>query len=211
MADDRTRHDRHDPELIAALLDREASASERAEADDRRRSCPDCAALYADLLALAEAVREAPAPRRVRDFALSAADADRLTAERAGEPGPATTRLTGVMTIRPETADHAAHDTMLVASLADHSLSATDRAAAELLVDACDRCAELHADLVTLVAATQRMPTPARPTTTRSRPVRPPGFDRGGAGSSKPSGARVMLSASRWPSASRRSASPGFS
>ena len=47
--------------LIAALLDRDASATERAAADDRRRSCPDCAALYADLLALAGAVREQPA------------------------------------------------------------------------------------------------------------------------------------------------------
>ena len=163
VVDDRTRHYRHDPELIAALLDREASATEHAEADDRRRSCPECAALYVDLLALAEAVREVPAPARARDFALTAADADRLSAERTGEPGPSKTRLTGVLTIRPETADHAAHDTMLVASLADHSLGATERAAAEALIDTCDRCAELHTDLVSLVAATRRMPTPARP------------------------------------------------
>ena len=122
MADGRTDHDAHDPLLIAALLDRDASATERAAADDRRRSCPDCAALYADLLALAGAVREQPAAPRVRDFVLTAADADRLTAERTGEPGPAATRLSGVMTMRPDTAGHAGHDTMLVASLADHSL-----------------------------------------------------------------------------------------
>lgn len=163
MADDGTRHDAHDPLLIAALLDRDASVTERAEADERRRSCPDCAALYADLLALAEAVRVQPAPARARDFALTAADAERLTPERAGEPGLPATRLTGVMTIRPGTADHAAHDTMLVASLVDHSLSGTDRAAAEAVVDACDRCAEIHADLAALVTATRRMPTPARP------------------------------------------------
>ena len=163
MADGRTDHDAHDPLLIAALLDRDASATERAAADDRRRSCPDCAALYADLLALAGAVREQPAAPRARDFALTAADADRLTAERAGEPGPAATRLSGVMTMRPDTAGHAGHDTMLVASLADHSSSAADRASAEALIDACDHCAELHTDLVTLAAATRRLPTPARP------------------------------------------------
>lgn len=163
MADDRTNHDRHDPLLIAALLDRDASATERTEADDRRRSCPDCAALYADLLALAGAVRELPAPVRGRDFVLTAADAERLAGERVGEPSPTATRLTGVMTIRPETADHAAHDTLLVASLADHSIGEPDRAAAHALIDACDRCAELHADMVSLVAATRRLPTPARP------------------------------------------------
>ena len=142
MADGRTDHEEHDPLLIAALLERDASETERAAADDRRRSCPDCAGLYADLVALAGAVREQPVAPRARDFVLTAADADRLTAERAGEPGPAATRLSGVMTIRPDTAGHAAHDTMLVASLADHSLGAADRAAAEALIDACDRCAD---------------------------------------------------------------------
>ena len=41
------------------------------------------------------------------------------------------------MTDPPATSDHAAHDTMLVASLADHSLGAAERAAAEALVAAC--------------------------------------------------------------------------
>jgi anti-sigma factor RsiW len=59
--------------------------------------------------------------------------------------------------------DHASHDTMLVASLADHSLPASERSAAEALVAACSQCADLHADLLALRAATRGMPTPARP------------------------------------------------
>ena len=59
--------------------------------------------------------------------------------------------------------DHASHDTILVASLADHSLPASERSAAEALVAACSQCADLHADLLALRAATRAMPTPARP------------------------------------------------
>ena len=60
--------------------------------------------------------------------------------------------------------DHASHDTILVASLADHSLPAGERTAAEALVAACSQCADLHADLLALRAATRAMPTPPRPT-----------------------------------------------
>jgi hypothetical protein len=49
-----------------------------------------------------------------------------------------------------------------VASLADRTLAPSERATAQVLVDTCDRCAELHADVVTLAAATRAMPTPAR-------------------------------------------------
>jgi hypothetical protein len=52
---------------------------------------------------------------------------------------------------------------MLVASLADHSLEASERAAAEAVIASCGLCAALHADLVALLAATRAMPTPARP------------------------------------------------
>ena len=48
-------------------------------------------------------------------------------------------------------------------SLADRSLAAAERAAAEALVAACAECADLHADLLALAAATRAMPTPARP------------------------------------------------
>ena len=73
-------------------------------------------------------------------------------------------RLTGVMTDPFTSSDHASHDTILVASLADHSLPASERTAAEALVAACSQCADLHADLLALRAATRAMPTPARPT-----------------------------------------------
>ena len=52
---------------------------------------------------------------------------------------------------------------MLVASLADRSLAASEREAAEALVASCGLCAALHADLLALRAATRAMPTPARP------------------------------------------------
>jgi hypothetical protein len=67
------------------------------------------------------------------------------------------------MTTTHTASAHAAHDTMLVASLADHSLAASERAAAEALVEACGLCAALLGDLVALSAATRAMPTPARP------------------------------------------------
>lgn len=162
MVDDRANHDHHDPELIASLLDRNTAASERTAAETRVASCPDCAALHADLVALSQAAQALPLPPRPRDFALTAADAARLTVARAGEPDVRATRLTSVMTVRPDTATHAAHDTVLVASLADRTLAPSERATAQALVDTCDRCADLHADLVALAAATRAMPTPAR-------------------------------------------------
>ena len=73
-------------------------------------------------------------------------------------------RLGGVMTDPSPASDHASHDTILVASLADHSLPASERAAAEALVATCSQCADLQADLLALRAATRAMPTPSRPT-----------------------------------------------
>jgi len=67
------------------------------------------------------------------------------------------------MTDLSPASDHASHDTILVSSLADHSLPVTERAAAEALVASCTQCADLQADLLALRAATRAMPTPARP------------------------------------------------
>ena len=78
MADAADRHDEHDPLLIAALLDADPTGFDRAAAAPRVASCPGCAALYADLLALSTATRELPTPARPRDFTLTAADAARL-------------------------------------------------------------------------------------------------------------------------------------
>jgi hypothetical protein len=162
VADRLDRHVDHDPMLIAAMLDDDSDDFERTAAAARVASCPDCAALHADLLALSAATREVPTPARPRDFRLTPADAAGLIAA-LGEPGAPSPRLTGVMTDTHAAAAHASHDTILVASLADHSLASSEREAAEALVAACGLCAALHADLVALSAATRAMPTPARP------------------------------------------------
>ena len=163
MADRRESHEGHDPVVIARLLDRDIAADERAAAESLIASCPSCAALHADLLALAAATRAQPTPAAHRSFTLSADDAARLAVQANGEPDGAMPRLSGVMTDPSPASDHASHDTILVASLADHSLPAGERAAAEALVATCSQCADLQADLLALRAATRAMPTPARP------------------------------------------------
>lgn len=163
MADIRDRHADHDPLLIAALLDRDLTGFERTAAESRVASCRLCAALHADLVALSGATQGLPTPARPRDFSLTTADATRLAGMAPGEPGAVAPRLAGVMTDTPTTSSHASHDTMLVASLADHSLAMSERDAAEALVGACGECAGLHADLVALRDATRAMPTPSRP------------------------------------------------
>lgn len=87
------------------------------------------------------------------------------------------------MTATQTAASHASHDTLLVASLADHSLPASEREEAESLAAACGLCAALHADLMALRAATRAMPTPARPrdytlTADDAARLRPPGWRR---------------------------------
>lgn len=149
--------------VISRLLDRDVPADERALAESLVASCTACAALQADLLALAAATRAQPAPAMPRSFTFSAEDAARLAGQAAGEPGSTSPRLSGVMTDPFATSDHASHDTILVASLADHSLPASERAAAEALVATCSQCADLGADLLALRAATMAMPTLARP------------------------------------------------
>jgi hypothetical protein len=162
VADRQDPHAEHDPLMIAALLDREVGGEERAIAESLIASCASCAALHSDLLALSVATREQPIPARSRAFTLTTADAARLAGEAAGEPASAMPRLSGVMTDPFTPSDHASHDTMLVASLADHSLAPSERAAADALVAACSQCADLHADLLALRTATRAMPTPAR-------------------------------------------------
>jgi len=159
VADPGTGHHDHDPLLIASLLDDPAAGVERGIAQTLVDSCPACAALHRDLVALSVATRSQPTPSRPRDFRLTAADEVRLREE----PVAAAARLTGVMTDPSTTSSHRSHDTTLVASLADHSLAPSERAAAEALVSTCGECAALHADLLALVAATRAMPTPPRP------------------------------------------------
>jgi len=162
VAEPGDRHAGHAPLLIASLLDDDLADADRTTAEAWLASCAACAALHGDLLALSRATRELPVPSRPRDLRLTAADAERLVATTAREPEAAISRRTGVMNERPTT-NHAAHDTMLVAALADHSVSQAERDLAEAMVAACGACADLHADLLALRAATVAMPTPARP------------------------------------------------
>ncbi|MEO8437261.1 MAG: hypothetical protein ABI562_02305 [Chloroflexota bacterium] len=164
MADGRERRDghaAHDLLMVAALLDRDAVGEDRAIAESWLTSCTPCGALHADLLALLAATVSLPTPPRTRAFTLSSADAARLAAPATGEPSVQAPRLGGVMTDL-NTPAHAAHDRMLVASLADHSIPPAERAAGETLVSSCADCAALHADLLALRTATQAMPTPSR-------------------------------------------------
>jgi anti-sigma factor RsiW len=163
VADRRDAHADHDPIVIARLLDRDVPADERVLAESLIASCTSCAALHADLVALAAATRAQSTPALSRSFTLTRDDAARLAAQPAGEPVSASSRLGGVMTVPSTASEHASHDTILVASLADHSLPAGERAAAEALVAGCSECADLQADLLALRAATRAMPTPARP------------------------------------------------
>jgi hypothetical protein len=161
-------HDGHDPELIVGLLDPGRTPAETAAAEARLRSCPVCAALHADLLALATTMPDVPAPPRPRDFTLTAAIAASLARAAAGEPLAPVARLTSEMpNARPtdatsDGAAHRSHDRLLVASLLDRTLYETERRRGEEQLAACTGCARLFDDLVALSEATRVLPTPAR-------------------------------------------------
>jgi hypothetical protein len=78
VADRMTAHRDHDTILIAALAAGDLTDLARADAEALAAACPDCAALHADLLAIAAATRELPAPVRIRDYRLTPEQADRL-------------------------------------------------------------------------------------------------------------------------------------
>ena len=153
-------HAGHDPVAIAGLLDDDGVASDRALAEALVVICAGCAGLYADLLSLSSATRALPMPQRRRDFRLTAADATSLSPANRAEPDAWSARLSGVTN---DTIDHPGHDTLLVASLADHSPTGPERERATALVECCSLCASLHEDLVALSSATRAMPTPPRP------------------------------------------------
>ena len=76
-----SRHDAHDVLLIAALADRDPGALRSFDREHAERwiaTCPDCAALHADLLALAAAAPSAAIPTRPRDFRLTPEQAAHL-------------------------------------------------------------------------------------------------------------------------------------
>ena len=161
-------HDGHDPELIVSLLDPDRAPADITAAEARLRSCPSCAALHADLLALATTMRDVPAPPRPRDFTLTPAIAATLAREAAGEPLAPVARLTSEMPnagptdATSDVAAHRNHDRLLVASLLDRDVAEAERQRGEEQLAACAGCARLFDDLVALSEATRVLPTPAR-------------------------------------------------
>jgi anti-sigma factor RsiW len=153
-------HAGHDPELIVALLDRELADSDRAVAEARVSACPACAALHADLVAVAAANVALATPSRPREFTLTPAMAAGLVRTAGREPVPTRTRLTGEMTASRST--HATHDRLLIANLIDRSPGEADRVRAEEQMAGCPECALLYDDLRALSAATRAMPVPSR-------------------------------------------------
>jgi hypothetical protein len=78
----------------------------------------------------------------------------------------------------PIAPDHATHDRLLVAALADRGIDAltpSERAQAEAQLAACRECAALHADLVLVAAA---LPTAAIPTRPRDFTLSPADAER---------------------------------
>ena len=72
------RHAAHDLLLVAAFAAGDVDSADRAGAEALVAGCPECSALATDLVSIARATAEMPAPRRPRDFFVSPADAERL-------------------------------------------------------------------------------------------------------------------------------------
>jgi anti-sigma factor RsiW len=77
-----TAHAGHDELLIARLFGGDVDEAERAQALDLMADCPECAALFADLGAIADANEAMSGPPRPRDFTLTEAAAARLRRKR---------------------------------------------------------------------------------------------------------------------------------
>lgn len=157
----RDGHDEHDPELIAALLDRDLPDVDRSLGAARVAACLACATLHEDLLALARATLEIPTPARHRDFTVTAEAAAAIVSEAAVEPVLVRARLTGEM--NDSRSMHSTHDRLLIAGFVDRSVTDAERARAEEQLAACQECEQLYDDLVALSAATRALRVPARP------------------------------------------------
>src|SRR4051794_17021181 len=71
-------HHDHDLTLVAALAAGDAQGRDHTRATELVTSCTECAVLRDDLVALATELRSLPAPRRTRDFRLTADQAAAL-------------------------------------------------------------------------------------------------------------------------------------
>jgi hypothetical protein len=67
------------------------------------------------------------------------------------------------MTNVPDPNPHASHDLELIAAHAAGDAEGAERERAAALMDACDECARLHADLLVISSAMAALPAPARP------------------------------------------------
>jgi hypothetical protein len=159
VADDRSgavaAHERHDPLVVAALAAGDLVGAEERAARRQVDKCADCAGLFADLRAIADATTaEALAvPARPRDF--------RLTSAEARELDRATVRLTAMPI---PSSSHAEHDPLLVAAYAAGDVAGRELVRAGQLLGTCPDCRRLHADLRALAAATTAEHLPVRPT-----------------------------------------------
>jgi anti-sigma factor RsiW len=152
-------HAGHDLELVASLLDGDLRPEDRARAARQVANCADCASIQRDLLALSAATRALPTPARTRDFRLTAVDAARLAAA-PPEPIAASTRPAVDM---QTTTDHATHDLERLSAAVDGTLPAAALPAIDAQLASCAECADLHADLLAIVAANRALATPPRP------------------------------------------------
>jgi len=71
---------------------------------------------------------------------------------------------------QPNSSDHARHDLLAVAALADRDATGDEAVRAQAQIDACTECATLHAELVSLATATRQLPDIERPRDFRLRP-----------------------------------------
>src|SRR5262245_49508635 len=72
------RHQDHDATLVAALAAGDATGGDHERASELVAGCAECAALRDDLVLIARAVHDLPAPRRTRDYRLTEAGAATL-------------------------------------------------------------------------------------------------------------------------------------
>jgi hypothetical protein len=78
----RSEHRKHDRLLVTRFAMDDAYPSERDEAHLLIESCPDCAALAADVRQLSVSVGQVPVPARTRDFTITAEKAEDLRGSR---------------------------------------------------------------------------------------------------------------------------------
>jgi hypothetical protein len=72
---------------------------------------------------------------------------------------------------QPNASNHAQHDLLAIAALADRGATGEEADHARAQIAACTECAELHTDLVNLAAATRQLPPIERPRDFQLRPI----------------------------------------